>query len=219
MVTGICIPVYRRIRHIARIVENIRANTAGDYRIYFIAEEGDDAVRAAIDAIGERCLINPAPSTYARAINFAYRETTEPFFFCGADDVCVHPGWLAAACAAMTAGVGVVGTDDLAHPAVREGKTATHYLVRRRYIEQYSGVIDCPNTVLFEYDHNFTDTEFIATADMRGMYRSCSASVVEHLHPTWGKGEDDPTYQRGREHLEDDAQTYAVRRFLWESRR
>jgi len=72
--------------------------------------------------------------------------------------------------------------------------------------------------VLSDYDHNYPDTEFVATARMRRMYRYCPEAIVEHLHPRWSRGQDDPTYEKGRQRIHEDAQRYARRRPLWEGR-
>ncbi len=166
--------------------------------------EDDAPTRAAVDAADERCIVNTGPQTYAGAINAAYHATDEPYFFCGADDLRFYPGWLTHALAAMTDGI--------------EGAIAPHFLVRRRYIARYSGVGDQPDTVLSAYDHNYTDTEFVGTARARRMYRYCPEAIVEHLHPLWGKAQDDPIYEKGRRRYEEDGQRYIRRRPLWEGR-
>ena len=217
-VTAIFIPTYQRAHRIAALVGNIRETTDGAYRLYFITVEDDARTQAAVDATGEQCLINTGQPTYAGAINAAFHATDEPYFFCGADDLRFHPGWLIHALGAMTDGIGVVGVNDLAYVDAIEGVTAPHFLVRRRYIAQYSGVIDQPGAVLSAYNHNYTDTEFIATARARRMYRYCSEAIVEHLHPLWGKAADDPIYEKGREHIDEDMQRYIRRRPLWEGR-
>ncbi len=180
--------------------------------------EEDAPTRAAVDAAGEQCIINTGTPTYAGAINVAFHATDDPYFFCGADDLRFYPGWLAHALAAMTDGIGVVGVDDLAYADTVKGERVPHFLVRRLYIARYSGVIDQPNAVLSVYDHNYTDTEFVATARARRMYRYCPEAIVEHLHPLWGKGEDDPIYEKGKRRYEEDGQRYIRRRPLWESR-
>ena len=216
--TAIFIPTLQRAHRIASLVGNIREATAGAYCIVFIILGDDEPTRAAVEAVGEQCLINTGSPTYAGAINAAYHATNEPFFFCGADDLRFYPGWLTHALAAMTDGIGVVGVNDLAYVDALQGEIAPHFLVRRRYIERYSGVVDQPDTVLSAYDHNFTDTEFVGTARARRMYRYCPEAIVEHLHPLWGKAEDDPIYAKGRRQYEEDTQRYTRRRPLWESR-
>jgi glycosyltransferase involved in cell wall biosynthesis len=216
--TAIFIPTYRRAHRIAALVGNVHEATDSAHRLVFIVAEDDVPTRAAVDAAGEQCIINTGPPTYAGAINTAFHATDDPYFFCGADDLRFYPGWLAHALAAMTDGIGVVGVNDLAYTDTIEGESAPHFLVRRLYIARYSGVIDQPNAVLSAYDHNYTDTEFVATARVRRMYRYCSEAIVEHLHPLWKKGEDDPIYEKGRRRYEEDGQRYMRRRPLWESR-
>jgi glycosyltransferase involved in cell wall biosynthesis len=216
--TAIFIPTYQRAHRIAALVRNVRENTDGAYHLLFIAVEEDAPTRAAVDATGERCFINTGLPTYAGAINAAYHATDEPYFFCGADDLRFYPGWLTHAYAGMMDGIGVVGVNDLSIADALDDESATHYLVRRMYIARYSGVIDQPDTVLYGYDHNYTDMEFIATARARRMYRYCPEAIVEHLHPLWEKAADDPIYAKGRRQYEEDTQRYTRRRPLWESR-
>ena len=197
--TAIFIPTYQRAHRIAALVGNIRETTDGaigssSSRWKVTHPRGRRSTRSA-----NECIINTGQPTYAGAINAAYHATDEPYFFCGADDLRFYPGWLTHALAAMTDGVGVVGVNDLAyrrHSSMVRARPIFWYA--GMYIARYSGVIDQPDTVLYDYDHNYTDTEFIATARMRRMYRYCSEAIVEHLHPLWGKAADDPIYAKGR---------------------
>lgn len=213
---AIFIPTFNRPVNIKRVVDNIHVNTTGVYRIYFIVEKSDQPTIDAINVTGEKIIFNEGRGTYASCINIAHKQTDEMFFFCGADDLNFHPRWLEEALSRMTQGIEVVGTNDLYNPDVLKGTHATHYLVRRTYIKKYSGVIDEPNTVLYDYDHNYTDTEFIETAKARGCFMSCPASIVEHLHWAWGKAQMDETYQKGNRNAQQDKRVYEERKHLWQ---
>src|SRR5690606_17291779 len=144
-------------------------------------------------------------------INYAYRRTTADWIFCGADDIRFHPGWLDPLPALHELGYGVVGTNDLGNPRVWCGQHATHFFVRRAYARRF-GVVDQPDAILHEgYRHSCADDECVQTAIARGAFAPCPTSIVEHLHPFWGKADDDDVYRRGREAEARDRQWYRVR--------
>lgn len=215
-VTAIFIPTLGRPDKLQRVADNIHKNTIAPHKIYFIVELGDEgSIRAAL-ALGEAIIINEHEPCYAGAINTAYEKTTEPYFFTGADDLDFHPLWLETAILFARMGVGVVGTNDLGQIPIGGERDATHYLVSRQYIDEQSGRIDAPKTVLYPYQHNYTDKEFIEVAKSRGQYRYVPESVVEHLHPVWGKGQNDETYKKGVVTSNQDQQLYMQRQHLWQ---
>jgi hypothetical protein len=57
--------------------------------------------------------------------------------------------------------------------------------------------------------------EFIGAAKQRGAYLPAGDSCVEHLHPSWGKGRTDATYQRALANFETDRVYFESRRHLW----
>jgi hypothetical protein len=122
---------------------------------------------------------------YARKSNTGFRCTSEPLIFTGADDLEFQDGWLAAARAKLTPGVGVVGTNDLGSPRVMAGLHATHFLFTRRYVNDF-GTIDGPGQVMTEaYVHEWVDDEVVGTAKSRGAWAFAEDSRVKHLHPNW----------------------------------
>lgn len=161
-------------------------------------------------------LLDDQFESFADAINEGWQGTEEPFLFVGADDVLFHEGWLEAALGCMEGDVRVVGTNDLGNHYVLSGLHATHYLVDRRYIEDVGGVIDGgPGSFLYTYDHNYTDAEFVETAQSRGVFAPCLESVVEHLHPAFGKRPEDEVHERTVDKIHDDWATFTERRELW----
>ena len=75
---------------------------------------------------------------------------------------------------------------------------ATHSLIRRTYIDDPGGWLDGPGIVLHEgYSHNFVDEELCGLARKRRVFRFAKNSIVEHLHPHWGKAEMDKNISSG----------------------
>lgn len=183
LATAVLVPSYNRPGALAPLAESLGASTKAPYRLYFVLEQDDEPSRDAAATLDADVIINTGQKRYAACINAAYMATREPFFFLGADDIRFGPGWLEAGLKAMAdASVSVVGTVDPLHEWPDQ---STHHLVRRAYIENQSGCIDIPNTVLYPYHHAYTDWEFVAIAKVRGVYAYCEGSIVEHHHPGW----------------------------------
>jgi len=218
---AILVPVLKRPQRVRALLDSIAAATPEPHRVLFIADSDDEEELRAIDEMGaERLTLDP-PVNWAQKVNAGYRATTEPFLFLGADDVKPHPGWYPRALAAMGPGIGVVGTNDLSNPRVIAGTHATHMLIRRAYIEEFSGVVDEPDTVIHEgYPHQFGDEELIQTAMARNAYAHAHDSIVEHLHPTVGdrpgKLSHDETYVLGRSQTRIGRQIFRQRQHLWQ---
>lgn len=221
MTTAVIIPSYKRPSALRSVAESLAAGTKAPYRLYFVLEADDQPSRAAASNLDATVILNPGPKTYASCINAAFRETEETFFFLGADDLRFKLGWLEAALDRMDdPGISVVGTADPLHEWPDQ---STHYLVRRTYIQDHSGCVDIPNTVLYNYHHAYTDWEFVAVAKARGVYAYCAESRVEHLHPGWeSDGRVNPnsdlfdeTYAKGNTRHQDDRAEWIRRSSLW----
>lgn len=213
---AILIPTLGRGDRLAAIVANIEQTTPEPHHVYFIAESHDvDSLSKALHSTA-RLIINDHKPNYAGAINCAYERTKEPFLFAAADDLVFHPGWATAAMAEFDVpAIQVVGTNDLGNSYVLAGQHATHYLVKRSYLDEIGGDGDFDHTFLPEiYDHNYTDTHFIAVAQKRSVFAPCLSSVVEHFHPAFGKAKMDATYERGNREYNVDRE-----RFLSEMKR
>lgn len=133
-------------------------------------------------------------------VNDGYRATQgEPWVFFTGEDVAFHPGWDTAALAiAEATGASVVGTNDLGNPRTMAGEHATHMLFHRTYLDTYGGSFDNPGALMHEgYRHWFADDEIVLAAKQRGAWTPCLESVVEHLHPGFGKAEHDDVYAKG----------------------
>lgn len=216
MTTLIVVPVLNRPHRIRPVLESIQANTPEPHQVRFIGTAGvtewpSDFGNAIYDLIP----LN-SRGDYAKKINLALHTSDEPYIFTGADDLEFHPGWLSAALAKMTPGIGVVGTNDLGHPKVLKGLHSTHSLVSREYAMEY-GTIDAKGKIYHEgYWHEFVDNELIATAVKRKAYAHAHDSVVEHLHPFFGKAPQDATYRQFSTRMVQGRALFQERRKLWE---
>jgi glycosyltransferase involved in cell wall biosynthesis len=218
---AILIPTFGRPQRAAELVEDIRVATTANYRIYFVVEKHDPETIAAVGRLDAEAIINPGEPTYASCINSAYAQTKEPYFFTGADDIHFHPGWLSEALKWMSdPKIGIVGTADPLHDSRDH---STHSLVRRKYIQQHSGCLDRPNTVLYPYWHGWTDHEFLGIAKSRGAYHYCKKSLVDHHHPGWdwfgrvdsGDEKFDATYAKGNRNHRQDTRKFLQRCRQW----
>jgi hypothetical protein len=214
----IVVPVLRRPHRVAPLLQSIEAGTPEPHRVVFVASPDDHAEQSAITAAGASMLVLDEPprcGDYARKINHAYRSTDEAMLFLGADDLHFHRGWLPAATARIRDGAGVVGTNDLGNSRVLRGEHATHSLVTRAYADAF-GTIDETGKLLHEgYEHEYVDDELVGTAKRRGAWAFAPDSVVEHLHPHWGKAPTDALYDAQAERMRASRRLFERRRRLW----
>lgn len=208
---AVVVPVLNRWRNAAPFMTSLRAST-GLAHVYAVADSSDDAVIRAWEDAGATVLIDDL-GTFARKVNLGYAKTTEPWLFLCGDDVRFHPGWLDhTQHVAATFNANVVGTNDLGNPRVMSGEHATHLLIRRTYIDETGASWDGPGILAHEgYRHWYVDDELVTAAKQRGVWQMALGSVVEHLHPIWGKGEDDEVYQLGQSYAEQDKALYLER--------
>lgn len=212
--TDIFIPTLRTDR-ISKIVNNILETTNEIYHIYFILEKADFERLKSSQTQDYTFLLNKRSQSYAGAINSAFEQTLGSYFFTGADDIVFQKGWLINALALMSDIISVVGTNDQFNREVLSGTHATHYLVKREYIEEIGGTIDNSFPVLYEYKHNYCDTEFIETAKKRGVFKPCLSSIVRHNHWTKGRSKFDEVYKKSHLTKDEDKLTYENRSYLW----
>lgn len=212
----ILVPVLRRPLSVTPLVESIHAATTTDYRIHFICTRGDAAEIDAVRATGLEPLVHPeqaGPANFARKINWAFDLTDAEWVFQGADDLRFHPGWdtNALRCSESTR-KRVIGTNDLHNPGVKKGRTSTHTLFARSYIEECGGTFDDSGRVFHEgYDHQFVDNEFCETAKARGEWAFALDAIVEHFHPHWGNAPSDETYRKATRRTREDRDLHTER--------
>lgn len=212
--TAVIVPVVKRSHNAAPFMESLRAST-GMATVYAIADPDDDEAITAWKAAGAVVITSQfhhSPGSFAEKVNLGYAQTSEPWLFLTGDDVRFHPGWLDHAQAVAGTDVHVVGTNDLGNPRVTSGEHAVHFLVRRSYADEVGASWDGPGVVAHEgYRHWFVDDEIVNAAKARGVWAMALASTVEHLHPNWGKADDDEVYQIGGEHAAKDRRTFQSR--------
>jgi hypothetical protein len=209
----VVVPMLGRPHTVAPLMESL----TGDARVVFLCSPDDTDTQVACKASGAEVVVvgwERGDGDYAMKVNLAVRESDEPLLFLGACDLRFHPGWLEAATAKLTPGIGVVGTNDLGNPRVIAGQHSTHSLVTREYANR--GLIDGSPGVLFEgYPHEYVDDELVATARKRNAWAFARDSLVEHLHPGWAKAPMDDIYAEQRQRMAVGRVIYRSRRHLW----
>ena len=213
----VVIPVLRRPHRVAPLLESLIDSRQPCWPL-FVCTNGDAEEIEAVRQTGMAYLVIPPNERgdYACKIQAGFEHTSDPFIFTGADDLNFHKGWLEAALRCMEdPAIGVVGTNDLGNSRVMEGRHSTHSLVRRTYVEQH-GTIDQPGQVLHPgYWHEYVDDELVQTAKVRKAWAFAEDSVVEHLHPNWGKSDMDPLYDEQYTRMIVDKPLFKRRRHLW----
>lgn len=217
---AILVPLLARPHRVAPLCDSVRAATPAPHRIVALCSPGDVAVIAEAERHADTTIVvdwPPGDGDYAKKVNAGYSMSDEPLLFLGADDLAFHAGWLEAACARLDPGIGVVGTNDLGNRRVMRGEHATHSLVTADYAAL--GTIDEPGRILHEgYVHEYVDDELVQTARHRGAWAFAADSVVEHLHPLWGKAPSDALYDAQGDRMARSRRLYEKRSALWTSR-
>lgn len=220
----ILVPVLFRAHRARPFLESLEAATPEPHATLFLATAGDLAMLEAVEDLARQIptvsvhvMASNARGDYAKKINSGIRHTSSPFVFTAADDLHFHPGWWPAARALFDdPAVGLVGTQDLAPTErARAGEHSTHFAVRRTYVERF-GTIDERGKLFHEgYPHEYVDDEAVATAKLRGAWAFAGNSVVEHLHPSWGKAPRDKLYNAQGRRMAQGRALFQRRRKLW----
>jgi glycosyltransferase involved in cell wall biosynthesis len=213
----VLVPTYDRAERLRKVWTNIAERSKTDIHICFIVEPDDYASLSVIKREGFSYVLNQGPKSYAGAVNTAYALSDAEYLFCGSDDLNFSEGWDLRLLAHVDPWFAVFGTNDLFNPYVLQGSHATHYLVKREYLDKIGGMVDAgPGSFLNPaYSHNYTDTEFIWTAKARAKFKPVLSCVVEHTHWAAKKASKDATYLKGEEHVKQDEELYLSRRHLW----
>lgn len=207
----VIVPVLHRPQNVQPLMESLTAST-GLAAAWYVIEPGDDEVRDLVRSFGGQVL--ERAGSFAEKVNYAYSVTaTSPWVFLCGDDVIFRPGWLDHAQGVGNAyGAHVIGTNDLGNPNVMAGTHATHMLIRRSYVDEIGATFDgVPGVVCGPYRHCFVDNEIVLAAMRRGVWQMALGSIVEHLHPMWGKGEVDDVYRLGHSFYKDDERLFEER--------
>lgn len=212
---GIYIPTFGRPEKLKALALNIKKATHNPYKIYWGVEVFDKATVKALKNIPGKIIFNNGSPSYSDALQAIYESTKEPIFFWANDDFFFIDGWDIAPLEMLKdEKIGVLGVSD-GNPNTQFTSMA---LVRRKYIEEQSGVVDMPNRVLYPYHHNYVDNELTETAKKRGVWTFCDKPCILHQHHsfTWlGDFPHDATYAKNDAKINEDAQTYHSRRHLF----
>jgi hypothetical protein len=213
---AVLVPVLSRPANAAPLAASLAAATTTPYRLAWLCSPGDDEQIAACHEAGGEVMVmgwKPDRADFAMKIDHGFTHTSEPWLFQGADDLRFTRGWEVHALSIGEArGAGVVGTNDLGNPLVKRGIHSTHTFFSRAYIEQQGGTVDGSGLVFSHaYSHEYCDSEFIETAKSRGQFVMSKRSVVEHLHPHWGKAEMDSTYEKATANSDKDRLLFVQR--------
>lgn len=211
-------PTYKRSKALQAVADNIAATTKTPYTLYFGLEPEDTETIEAARATGAQVIINAGNPGYSDTLQTMYEQSDEPFFFPANDDFTFLSGWELGALGMLEE------QSDLMVVGLSDGNPSTNYstinIVRRSYIETASGVIDMPNRVLYPYHHNFSDTEFHATAIKRNVWDKWEGPAIIHEHPGFAamRGKTpwtDETYDKNNATAPRDAEIFTSRKHLF----
>jgi hypothetical protein len=206
----VIVPVLHRPQNVAPLMRSLRAST-GLATAWFVVEPGDDIVVDEVHKWGGRVV--EFPGTFAQKVNHVQGIGRAPWLFLTGDDVQFRAGWLdQAQFIGDKYGAGVIGTNDLGNKRTLAGEHSPHLLIRRSYVDEVGASWDGPGVVCHEgYRHWFVDDEIVTAAKQRGVWAMALGSVVEHLHPLFGKAGMDDVYAKGQAAASRDKATYVAR--------
>jgi len=219
---AIIIPVLRRPHRVEPMMRDVAAAMTCDYELLFVATPGDKLEIAALERAGANFILTPRVflrGDYPVKINLGYRTTTAPWILTGADDLHFHPGWFEEAMKVyQETGALWIGTNDLSGREIYGEPHATHSLVHRNYARDQGTVTEKDAIYSVAYWHEFVDDEACATARHRGVYAWAENSIVEHMHPHWGKAPSDELYEKNKAaRIHQGRIVYNRRKRLWAS--
>ncbi len=151
---------------------------------------------------------------YVKAINYGYTNTTEPFIFCGADDIMFSKDWdlkLLKVMEDKTINV-TGGVDDWA--CSKSMVHISHPMLRRSYCQEQgtSWGGDTAELYFSGYKHYQCDIEMENVALNRGCLKVCPDCFIDHIHFVNGKASHDFTYDNSKNnHFANDTNTYQAR--------
>jgi hypothetical protein len=215
----VIVPVLNRPQNAEPFMRSLRAST-GLAKVAVVFNEDADGL--AWKAAGADVLIPTSFVSFPQKVNAGFDTLSDspefveptPWIYIVGDDVVFRPGWLdQAQHTARLTGAQVVGTNDMGNPRIMAGETSTHFLIRRDYIEEKGATFfDGPGVVCHEgYRHCWVDNELTYAAKSRGTFAVSRASIVEHMHPEYGKAPVDATYELGYESFDTDERHFRSR--------
>lgn len=205
---GIYLPTYKRPTKLQEVATNIEQNTYSPFTLYFGCEPEDTESIEAAKATGHKVVINKGAQGYSDTIQTIYEQAKEPIAFHANDDFYFPKDW-DKACMEMldeNPEIMVLG----AHDGYSNASYSTISFFRTKYIKEQFGVVDIPNRVFYHYNHNFSDTEFTLTAQMRKVWDKCEKPCIEHRRVG-----NDETYSKNELTYAKDNEIYYSRRHLF----
>lgn len=219
---AVLVPTRGRHQRLMAYAHNLAESTQVPVRLVWIVDDDDalslDAALATSAVLPTVVLQEPVGGRYVTCLNAGFRRTSEPWVFLSADDVRYHPRWLEKALEVAAANnAWVIGTNDIGNPRTAAGTLSTHTLVYRRYVEECGAVLNQPGNVVSDaYMHSYNDDELVETAKYHGRWGHAKDSIVEHLHPSWGKAELDANQRRYLPHEKRDGELFKLRSVMWQ---
>lgn len=206
---GIWLPTLKRPHILQAVATNVEQATKNAYKLYFGCEPEDIASIEAAEATGHSVVVNKYSGGYSNTIQTIYEQAKEPIFFFANDDFNFLPGWDIEPLKFMDEHpeIMVLG----AHDGTSAPTYSTISFIRRKYIEDMSGVADMPNRVFYPYNHNYQDTELARTAQSRGVWAKLEIPCIEHSHR-----ESDEVYEKNSATYWKDHETFQSRKHLFE---
>lgn len=200
-------PTWHRPQRLQEVVDNIKKSTRSPYTLYWGCEPDDRESIIAAGDTGAKVIINKGKQGYSDTVQTIYEQSDEPILFFCNDDFLFSDGWdlIPMKFLKDNPEVMVLGVED-----GLDNTFNTVHFVRRRYIQEQSGVVDQTNRVFYPYNHNFADTEFTKTAQKRSVWDKVEGSCITHLRLP-----KDETYLKNELKFAQDHTTYLSRLHLF----
>lgn len=219
----VLVPVLDRPQNVKRLLRTLHANSSSRPEILFLLSPGDEREQEALREAGAPYSTvgwKSGRADWAKKLEHGRQLTSAPLMLLAADDLAFHKRWDTVLIDAWRDHEpGVLGTNDLGNPNVKRGLHSTHPCVWREYADCHGTIDDAALMLHQGYDHQYADNELVETAMARNCWLYCADSVVEHLHPAWGKGDRDGTYAKAYRQVREDYRLFRKRRRLWTGNR
>lgn len=210
---AIFVPTVNRPERVEKLLESLEQSTPReDYQVYVITKN-EQTLEIAKKHGATAILDSNDDIRYATRMNWLLKQTKEPFIFTGSDDILFRDGWIIEAKKFLAKGYKIIAVNDKTNP------TGTNFLIDREYIEKNSGCLDIKGVLFYpDYQHNFCDTELVASAKFRNVFAYAPRSVVEHEHYLNSKRHADESDIWAQARFGIDQKTFESRKKLWDSR-
>lgn len=207
---AVLIPTFGRVHKLKELVRNFNKYSKVS-NLYFIAETTDfDTTEWLKNSNLKHFVVS---GEYVEAINYGYKHTSEPFIFCGADDIEFTKDWdIKLLKNFEDENIHVTGgVDDWV--CSRAGIHISHPLIRRSYIKNQGSCWGQKDVIYYPgYKHYHCDIELEQLAWTRGCIKVDTTVTIKHNHFVNQKVEQDATYKRSYQMLSGDTKLYEQRK-------